>query len=326
MRKHDYYRAVSLAVLVRKRLEAWGVGDLAMTVTYYRGRLCLRVSAPDARPPGPFAPEISRTLAVDLKRPVVGDNTDWRTVLVFVDPLPELPEVIPFPGIQPGVLRIGVSVLGEEVALPLNEEGHLLIAGMTRFGKTNLLRGLAIQARAQGLETLFCDAGQAKEFPADKRAALDDVLTLLRDVLANPRPCLVLIDEVNALVGMYDKKIIDPLNRLAWTGAQKGIHLVLATQDPIRALLGRAPDQALVRMAFKLENPAAARAAGVPEAWYLPPIKGRFYIVQPRGWCGVGQAYLFGDGNTAQSLPAQGNAGLVEGDNAPVPDSDSGGV
>lgn len=325
MRRYDYLRAVTLAHQVRKKLAAWGIPaeKTRFTATEFQGRPCLRVFA-DTRPPGPFAPEIARALARDLGRAVIGSAGDWRYLVILVDALPELPRVIPFPGTQRGVLRIGVNALNQEIAFPLDEEGHILIGGMTRFGKTNLLRGLALQSREQGLETLFCDAGQAKSFPADRRAVLEEAADLLEEVASAPRPCLVLVDEANALVGSLGKKIVAPLNRLAWTGAQYGVHLVIASQDPIRALLGRAPDQALSRLAFKMNNPAAARAMGVPEAWQLPAIKGRFFLVS-RDWTGVGQAYLFPDGNSAQTVPSLGGNGLDTGHPC-TEDNDKGGV
>lgn len=62
---------------------------------------------------------------------------------------PPLPEKVLFPGVQPGHAVLGVNHEGD-VTVDWPHLGHVMVAGMTRYGKSNFLRLLAVQAIKDG--------------------------------------------------------------------------------------------------------------------------------------------------------------------------------
>ncbi len=81
----------------------------------------------------------------DLVRPAA----QARQLPVDAQPLPPLPTQVLFPGHQPGRAALGVNQQGD-VGVDWPHLGHVMVAGMTRYGKSNFLRLLAVQAIKDG--------------------------------------------------------------------------------------------------------------------------------------------------------------------------------
>lgn len=74
--------------------------------------------------------------------------------------LHQMPPHLPFPGLRRGELRLGETYGGREVALPLAEVGHLLVAGMPGSGKSLFDRLVVYQAMAAGYQLAIVDTEQ----------------------------------------------------------------------------------------------------------------------------------------------------------------------
>jgi hypothetical protein len=89
-----------------------------------------------------------------------------------------LPEAVDFPGCERGRVTLGVDADGEEVGTSWERLGHLLVAGITGAGKSNLLRLLAHQAIGDGAKLLLSDI-DGRTFPmlADHPALMEPIAT-----------------------------------------------------------------------------------------------------------------------------------------------------
>jgi len=88
--------------------------------------------------------------------PVYPSNTNGLRYGFLLSGRPRLPGRVDFPGIERGVVRMGVDLRGE-VKCTWDRLGHLLVAGMTGYGKSVFLRLLAHQAIADGARLLLAD-------------------------------------------------------------------------------------------------------------------------------------------------------------------------
>ena len=89
--------------------------------------------------------------------PVYLSNTNGLRYAVPLSPLPSLPRKVVFPDDAPrDMLSMGVGYRGS-LALPWGKVGHLLVAGMTGYGKSTFLRLVAYQALRDGLKLLVAD-------------------------------------------------------------------------------------------------------------------------------------------------------------------------
>jgi len=88
---------------------------------------------------------------------VVVSNTTGLRYAVLVDGRVTLPESVPFPGWIAGWLRLGVGIDDREVRLTWEEAGHIKIGGLTQWGKSNILRLIALQALAEGFQLALLD-------------------------------------------------------------------------------------------------------------------------------------------------------------------------
>ena len=103
-------------------------------------------------------PELLHHLSTDLQGlPVFLSNSNGLRYAIPLSPLPRLPKLIPFPGIERGWVLLGVNHAGESVNQPWSKLGHLLVAGKTGSGKSVFLRSLAYQALAEGAQLLLVD-------------------------------------------------------------------------------------------------------------------------------------------------------------------------
>lgn len=96
--------------------------------------------------------------------PVVLSNSNGLRYCFLLSQRPRLPRCVDFPGGKRGVVRLGVGQAGQPVTVRWNDLGHLLVAGETRMGKSNLLRLLVHQALAEGAQLLLSDLSRTS-FP-----------------------------------------------------------------------------------------------------------------------------------------------------------------
>ncbi len=64
-------------------------------------------------------------------RPVVLSNTSGLRYAVLLSRPPRLPRRAEFPGLQRGVVLLGITASGQTVAVPWSDPGALLVAGIT---------------------------------------------------------------------------------------------------------------------------------------------------------------------------------------------------
>ena len=124
-------------------------------------------------------PELLHHLSTDLQGlPVFLSNSNGLRYAIPLSPLPRLPKLIPFPGIERGWVLLGVNHAGESVNQPWSKFGHLLVAGKTGSGKSVFLRSLAYQALVEGAQLLLVDL-DGSTFPmlADHPALLAPIAT-----------------------------------------------------------------------------------------------------------------------------------------------------
>lgn len=242
--------------------------------------LDLRVDAMhDLRPY--MHPETLHHLRAALERPVYALNTRGFRYAVPLGEPPRLPDRIPFPGLEPGWIRIGRGAEGE-ARLPFGEEfGHGLAAGLSGTGKSNLLALVALQWLAHGGQVWILDPHQ--RLLADvahggirARAGLRDAPEALRRVeelleervraAADSPRALVVADEVPALA-MFHRGLAERLAALAWQGRKFGIHLLAGAQEATRATLGPLRDAATWAACFRVRTALMSRlVAGRPGA------------------------------------------------------------
>lgn len=124
-------------------------------------------------------PELLHHLSTDLQGlPVFLSNSNGLRYAIPLSPLPRLPKLVPFPGVERGWALIGINHAGETVSVPWSKLGHLLVAGKTGSGKSVFLRLLAYQAIAEGAQLLLVDVDGAT-FPmlANHPALLSPIAT-----------------------------------------------------------------------------------------------------------------------------------------------------
>lgn len=169
-------------------------------------------------------------------------------LLSLVETIPMLPPVT-------GIL--GLSLEGDTFTLPLMapEVTHVLIAGATGCGKTELMRSLLLslalynrQAHLQvamidpkrrgltPLESLPHLLAPIATSPDEAGELLEQIVTEMErrdseDAPATPRIILA-VDEVGDLLAVGDKSIEKMMIRLAQRGREAGIHIIAGTQRP----------------------------------------------------------------------------------------------
>lgn len=201
-------------------------------------------------------------------------------LLALVNDLPVLPPITAI---------LGLSVEGEPYTLPLMapQVTHVLIAGATGCGKTELLRSilisLALYNRQTHLQLVLIDPKRRGFTPLEGLPHLmhpiattpDDAIPLLNSIVkemerrdqegAVPTRIIVAVDEVGDLITTGGKPIENALVRLAQRGREAGIHLICSTQRPSAeavpsALKANLPARLIGRVASAQE---ALTAAGI---------------------------------------------------------------
>jgi S-DNA-T family DNA segregation ATPase FtsK/SpoIIIE len=195
------------------------------------------------------------------------------------------------PLLPPVTAVLGLSLDGEPLTLPLMapEVTHVLIAGATGCGKTELLRSLllslALFNRQAHLQLALIDPKRRGLTPLDGLphlvapvATTPEAASHLLDYLvgemerrdrenAPPSPRIVIaVDEVADLLSISDKTVEKALIRLAQRGREAGFHIICSTQRPSAdavpgALKANLPARLIGKVASGQE---ALTAAGIP--------------------------------------------------------------
>jgi hypothetical protein len=223
----------------------------------------------------------------------ISNTTGFRYAILLSD-RPALPKEISFPGIRNETVQIGMRSNGRPLTLAWNDLGHVLVAGMTQFGKSNFLRLLTIQARAEGYGFLLADLDgrtftQMKNDPGlilpiantregfeqvvdvalaelARRAKLFDEAKGLVDNLADYNaqaaepltPILLEMDEFSSVIlgmGGPRSRFAEKATELAWRGLKFGIRLVIAGQDFTKEIVGPVREQMRTRLCFRVARP-----------------------------------------------------------------------
>jgi S-DNA-T family DNA segregation ATPase FtsK/SpoIIIE len=200
------------------------------------------------------APEVRVTregerLAVEMPRP----DSDLVHLLPLIDSLPAMPALTACLGLT----QDGRPLL---IRLPSPDVAHILVAGTTGSGKTELMRtmalSLALTNRQAALQLALIDLkgrglGPLSGLPhlaAPAATNLDSALSLLRrlvqtmerrdaDGVSYPR-IAIFVDEAADLLMLGGKDARDALTRLAQRGREAGLHLVLGAQNPSATVMG----------------------------------------------------------------------------------------
>lgn len=176
-----------------------------------------------------------------LGRPVYAlASPGFHYAIPLVVPHQALPEKLSFPGLQPGQLRLGMGPRGEVIlpAVPLRGIGHGFVAGQSRFGKSNLLRLIAVQALAMGMQVHLLDPeGQVLagvQHPGLRRWALKELPDLLGLLEAERGARARLLAEA----GVED---LVALNRERAERGERPLPRWLVLLDELEAVLGDLP-------------------------------------------------------------------------------------
>jgi hypothetical protein len=87
---------------------------------------------------------------------LLGNHTGLRYG-ILLSQKPQLPKSVDFAGWKRGVMQLGMDMRGQAVEIGYGEISHTLVAGITQFGKSNLLRLMALQARDEGWQLALAD-------------------------------------------------------------------------------------------------------------------------------------------------------------------------
>ncbi|HUN23105.1 MAG TPA: FtsK/SpoIIIE domain-containing protein [Anaerolineales bacterium] len=237
-------------------------------VTNLRDELALALDTPNVQ----FSRENGQ-LTLDILNPE-RKQILVRDVLKNAEPIPSATACL-------GEMSDGRPLL---LRLENPNSAHVLIAGTTGSGKSELLRSmlwsLATCNRQAHLQLALVDPKQRGFLPFTNAhnlcspiaVAPNDIENLLeklvalmekRDRLQEHLPRIVVaVDELAEVVHTCGEQALLALTRLAQRGRQAGIHLLLATQQPSSALLGSALKANLpVRLVGKVNSAEDARMA-----------------------------------------------------------------
>ncbi len=210
---------------------------------------------------------LSEELALALGAPDVRVSRDGEQ-LALEGPRPDAEPVLLLPllrqlsSIPPYTACLGVSDDGRPllIRLPSPDVAHILIAGATGSGKTELMRAilasLALTHRQSQLQMVLIDPKQRGLAPlaglrhllAPLASAPAQSLELLERCLAEmerrdhegrstPR-IIIAVDELLDLIATGGKVVEAALTRIAQRGREAGLHLLAGAQKPSSAALG----------------------------------------------------------------------------------------
>lgn len=192
----------------------------------------------------------------------------------WLDPLPAVLRPPDLPATNGTGLVFGLvdrpEKQGREAAVydPV-EQGHLLVVGGRRSGRSGALAAIAAATP------------DARWIPATVEGAWDAVVGALEGVRAGSLgPSLLLIDDLDTLIGRfttdYRPAFLDTLAALLREGPASGVHVAFSASSVIPQLAGSCESKLVLRMPDRHEHAAAAgSAAGFDPA--LPPGGGTWF-------------------------------------------------
>jgi hypothetical protein len=304
-KRRFYVKAAHVSNIVRTVLAANSGTDAEMVSRWVltrtsRGAVWLFAVLDDRRLPKfePYEAAAHRLSSSLRGMPVILSNHTGLRYGILLSEKPRWPDLVQFDGWKKGVLQLGVNGRGQVVEMPWSEMGHTLVAGITRYGKSNYLRLVAEQARAEGWQLALCDpdgrtfgkfAGdESLVFPVAKsldqcnqalgqlqeivsqRARLFAQLSSEPDTLeeynqqsSSPLPpVLAVLDEFNGTVmalGGPSGTFAKAATRLVWGSGKFGLWVVLAGQDFSKDTVGAVREQMTNRICFRVANASTSR-------------------------------------------------------------------
>jgi S-DNA-T family DNA segregation ATPase FtsK/SpoIIIE len=237
---------------------------------------------------------VVRNLSEEIAMALGADNIriarDGQNVAVEVprpDPEPVLllPMLRGLPDLPPHTACLGLADDGRPLLLrlPSPDVTHVLVAGATGSGKTELMRtiaiSLALMNRQRHLQFALIDT-KARGFsplanlphlltpPAFDVHAATELLEWLNEEMDRrdaqgvhlPR-IVIMVDEVVDLLMVGGKPVETALIRLAQRGREAGLHLVLGAQKPSAGVLGAVKANLPVRLVGRVSSADDARVA-----------------------------------------------------------------
>lgn len=176
--------------------------------------------------------------------------------------MPLLQKVSSHVGISPITACLGITQDGYPLLLrlPSPDVSHVLVAGATGSGKSELMRAmlfsLAVTNRQHTLQFALIDPKSRGLAPlaflphllapiaTNARSAIELLRRLLAEMdqrdaqnISSPR-IIIAVDEVVDLLMTGGKFVEHALTRLAQRGREAGLHLVLGAQNPASSVLG----------------------------------------------------------------------------------------
>jgi S-DNA-T family DNA segregation ATPase FtsK/SpoIIIE len=165
-------------------------------------------------------------------------------------------------------IPLGLADHPDEQAQPVASwtparDGHLLVVGTTRSGKSTLLETLAAGS-----------SGPVVRVTADPEAAWDVVTACVGGIRSGPSTALLLVDDLDALVARfpdeYAAAFVERLAAVLREGPARGVHVAIATQrltPAIHPAVSLCDSRVLLRMPSRQEfviagGPSGAFVAG----------------------------------------------------------------
>ena len=228
-------------VLQRRGLEA-PFGEFLLTSVQGMVLLFAILDLPQIRRLEAYTtPELLHHLSTDLQGlPVFLSNSNGLRYAIPLSPLPRLPKLVPFPGVERGYALLGVNQAGETISQPWQKLGHLLVAGKTGSGKSVLLRSLVFQALAEGAQLLLVDLDGAT-FPmlADHPALLEPIASTPQAAQDRVARALGECDHRAALYLQMDgyPESLEEFNRLSVRQGGEPLPRLLVVLDEFSALV-----------------------------------------------------------------------------------------
>ena len=223
---------------------ALAVGAKIAAIRGLSEELALALGAPNVR-----LARTGKALALEVPRA----DAEPINLLALLRRLPPVPSYTACLGIADDGRPLFIRLSSPDVA-------HLLVAGTTGSGKTELMRtmlvSLALSHRQSQLQIVLIDPKQRGFAPlarlphllAPLATSAPDARGLLERLLAemerrdrsnvNTPRIVVAVDELTDLLSVGGKAVEATLTRLAQRGRDAGIHLVAGAQKPSASVLG----------------------------------------------------------------------------------------